>query len=280
MRVTLRAGAIALGLALVAGLIDGIAAGILGGVLGASAVMVQWIAWVPAAQQRSEKAYDLYGSATFLALLVSLVVVAPDPGPRALFLVTLVATWTLRLGLFLVRRVHAAGSDGRFDAIKQDPSRFLVAWSLQGLWVALCLAPVLAVGLGPDRPLGFQDLPALVLWGAGFGLEVVADAQKRAFRADPANAGRWIEGGVWSWSRHPNYLGEIGLWWGIFGLAAPALAGWGWAALVGPVFVTLLLRFGSGVPPLEARAEARWGADPAWQDYKRRTPVLFPGLGG
>jgi steroid 5-alpha reductase family enzyme len=110
----------------------------------------------------------------------------------------------------------------------------------------------------------------------GFLFEAVADDQKRRFRANPANEGRFIASGLWAWSRHPNYFGEITLWFGIALVALPALSGWQYATLISPVFVYLLLTRISGIPLLEARAKKRWGDEPAFQAYRARTPVLFP----
>ena len=132
-----------------------------------------------------------------------------------------------------------------------------------------------------NRDLLERVLPPLAalgvtLWGAGFAIEVVADAQKRAFRADPANRGRFITTGLWAWSRHPNYFGEITLWVGIAVIAAPALSGWQYLTLVSPLFVTLLLTKVSGIPLLEARGRRNWGDDPDYRDHLARTPVLVP----
>ena len=109
----------------------------------------------------------------------------------------------------------------------------------------------------------------------GFAIEVTADRQKSAFRADAANDGRFITTGLWAWSRHPNYFGEIMLWLGIAVLAAPALDGWQFATLISPVFVFVLLTRISGVPLLERRGLKRWGDDPDYQAYLARTPVLI-----
>ncbi len=125
-------------------------------------------------------------------------------------------------------------------------------------------------GIGPLAVVG------AVVWVAGFALEVAADRQKRAFRADPANAGRFITSGVWAWSRHPNYFGEITLWCGIALIALPALGGWQYVTLVSPVFVTALLTRVSGIPMLERRSAKRWGDDPEYRRYVERTPVLVP----
>ena len=118
----------------------------------------------------------------------------------------------------------------------------------------------------------------VALWVIGFLIEVIADRQKTQFRNDPANKERFIQSGLWSKSRHPNYFGEIVLWLGITLIAIPVLQGWQWIALISPVFVTLLLTRVSGIPMLEAKAEKKWGEEEAYQDYKKNTPVLIPKL--
>ena len=110
----------------------------------------------------------------------------------------------------------------------------------------------------------------------GFGIEAVADQQKSVFKRDPAEEGQFITSGLWAWSRHPNYFGEITLWTGIALMAIPLLSGWRWVVLISPIFVTLLLTRLSGIPILEARAEKRWGKDETYQTYTRTTSVLIP----
>ena len=116
----------------------------------------------------------------------------------------------------------------------------------------------------------------IIVWLAGFAIEVIADQQKSAFKNNPENAGRFITSGLWAWSRHPNYFGEIVLWTGIAIIALPVLSGWRWVMLISPVFVVLLLTRVSGIPLLEARARKRWGEDETFQAYTRDTPVLIP----
>jgi steroid 5-alpha reductase family enzyme len=117
-----------------------------------------------------------------------------------------------------------------------------------------------------------------VIWLLGFAVEVIADQQKSEFRSQAQNKGKFISTGLWAYSRHPNYVGEILLWTGIAIIAFPSLSGWSWIALISPVFVYLLLSKVSGVPMLEARADERWGNNDEYQKYKVVTPVLWPRL--
>ena len=239
------------------------------------AFAIQWVAFVPAYLAQTESFYDLTGSITYLSVVALALTVSADP--RSLLLGMLIGIWALRLGSFLFLRIRRDGGDSRFDAVKPRPLWFLFFWTLQGLWVVMTAAAALAA-MTASRvvPLGAAAAVGVALWLLGFVTEVVADQQKRAFRRDPANHGRFIESGLWAWSRHPNYAGEILLWCGIALIAAPALAGWQYLTLVSPLFVYVLLTRISGIPPLEAQAKRRWGEEPAYRAYRDRTPLLRP----
>jgi len=115
-----------------------------------------------------------------------------------------------------------------------------------------------------------------IVWLIGFGIEVIADRQKSAFNSMPANKGKFIHTGLWAWSRHPNYFGEIVLWIGVAIIALPVLQGWQWVTLISPIFIILLLTRLSGVPLLEKRADEKWGGQPDYEAYKAGTSVLIP----
>ena len=241
------------------------------------AYAINWLVFVPSNRAKTEHYFDLTGSITYLTVTAVALVLSDNLDARAMIVAAMVGVWALRLGSFLFRRVRRDGRDGRFDRIKTDPLRFFMTWTLQGLWVLLTLAAALAIITGTERrQLGWVAITGLVVWIVGFAIEVIADQQKSDFKKDPGNDGRFIKSGLWAWSRHPNYFGEITLWTGIAIIAVPVLSGWRWAMLISPIFVVLLLTRVSGIPMLEVRAEKRWGDEPEYQEYTSRTPVLIP----
>jgi steroid 5-alpha reductase family enzyme len=241
------------------------------------AFLIQWLAFVPAYLLQSERFFDLTGSLTYISITLLAVLLSPVVDGRSILLLALVVTWAARLGAFLFRRIQKAGKDARFDQIKSSFVRFLNAWTLQALWVTLTLSAALAAITTTSRkPLSWIAGIGALIWAFGFVFEVAADAQKSRFRAVPENRGRFIDTGLWAWSRHPNYFGEIVLWIGVAIIALPVLRGWQWVTLISPVFVALLLTRISGVPMLEKRADEKWGGQADYEAYKRHTPALIP----
>jgi len=243
------------------------------------AFIIQWLVFIPAFINQTEKFFDLTGSLTYLSVITFALLSSARVDSRALLVYILVVIWAARLGTFLFRRIKKAGKDDRFDDIKPSFVRFLNVWSLQGLWVTFTLAAALVVITTTTRKE--IDLFAILgglVWVFGFAMEAIADYQKSRFNANPDNQGKFIDTGLWSRSRHPNYFGEIVLWVGVAIIALPVLQGWQWAALISPVFVTLLLTRISGVPLLEKKADEIWGGQEDYEAYKKNTPVLIPRL--
>ncbi len=241
------------------------------------AFAINWLAAIPAILKQTEHFYDLTGAATYVSVTVLALVLTGRRDVMALVAAAMVLIWCLRLGITLFRRVRRDGEDKRFRTIKIKPLRFFGAWTTQGLWVVLTSACALAIITLP-QPASISPLfwLGVAIWALGFGIEAVADAQKVAFRANPANKGRFIDSGLWAWSQHPNYFGEILLWVGVAIAAVPLLTGWAWLALISPVFVYLLLTRVSGIPLLDIQAKLKFGDDPAYAAYVRRTAKLFP----
>jgi steroid 5-alpha reductase family enzyme len=241
------------------------------------AFVIQWVVFVPSYLLQTERLFDLTGGLTYITVAVVAVLLSDAPDARAWLLAAMVAIWAARLSSYLFLRIRKAGADKRFDDIKPSFPRFLNTWTLQGLWVTITASAALVAITSTTRvEIGTVTAIGLVVWVVGIGLEIVADAQKSRFRADPANKGRFIHTGLWSWSRHPNYFGEILLWVGVAVVALPALRGWQWVALVSPVFVALLLIRVSGLPMLEKAADEKWGGQPDYEAYKSGTSVLIP----
>lgn len=243
----------------------------------ALAFIIQWLAFIPAFVFRTEKFYDLTGSITYLTVMAVALLLSPSIDTRSLLLAGIVAIWAVRLGSFLFMRIRAAGEDRRFREIKQSFARFLMTWTLQGLWVAFSLSSALAAITSTVRKeLDAFAVIGFLVWLFGFGIEVIADKQKSDFNATPGNKDKFIRSGLWSWSRHPNYFGEIVLWIGVMIIAMPILQGWQWATLISPIFIIILLTRISGVPMLEKRADEKWGGQPEYEAYKAGTSVLVP----
>ena len=245
----------------------------------AVAYAIQVLVWIPSQLAHSERFFDLTGSLTFIGVSIALLLLAPAPDARSWVLAGMVVLWAVRLGSFLFVRVHRSGGDDRFDELKTNPVRFLRVWVLQGAWVSLTASAAwIAMSSETRAPLGWLAYVGVAVWVLGMVIEVTADAQKSAFKANAANDGRFISSGLWSRSRHPNYFGEIVLWVGVFLVAAPVLSGWQWVAVISPLFVILLLTRVSGIPLLEQKADRTWGGQADYEAYKKRTPTLIPRL--
>ncbi|KIK62438.1 hypothetical protein GYMLUDRAFT_260182 [Collybiopsis luxurians FD-317 M1] len=255
--------------------------------------------------QHNEKYYDLGGAVgflttTFVSLYYSslkesfvLRTLRPLPplssfAPRQLMLSAALGIWISRLGSFLVQRAFRAGGDSRFDEVKHQPAKFTYFWFMQAAWVFIVGLPVYLSNTIPAKahpPLNARDYAAFGLFVGSFLFEALADHQKTVWRRKKdakEHDEKFITSGLWSISRHPNYVGEVGIWTGIWGLSTAALQtsyfprGTVAVAALSPIFTYFLLRKLSGVPPLEKAGDKKFGNDPKWQEYKRNVPVFWP----
>ncbi len=238
--------------------------------------LLQWIVFIPSYLLKTEKYFDLTGGITYVSVGIIALTLNPKPTIVSIVLTLLVVIWALRLSIFLFSRVRKYRKDQRFDNIKQDPLRFFLVWNIQAIWIIITAGAVLAGILKGDTSISYLFYIGIFLWLCGFTIEVIADKQKSNFKADSKNKGKFIRTGLWSWSRHPNYFGEILLWFGIAVATVPILQGLQYFTLISPFFVTFLLLKVSGVPILEKQADEKWGGDLEYENYKLTTPVLFP----
>ncbi|HUX11416.1 MAG TPA: DUF1295 domain-containing protein [Spirochaetia bacterium] len=241
-----------------------------------AAFAVNGFFFVYAVTKKTDVVTDLSYSLSFAVVSVVLVVRNATGPATALVPAVLTLVWAIRLGAYLFTRIIKTRIDHRFDGMREIPLRFARFWILQAVAVSIILLPV-AASVASIRvivsPFPFE-LAGVLLWIAGFAIEVIADAQKAAFKRGGTSA--FISQGLWKYSRHPNYFGETLLWWGLFVYVIPILSGALFLAVLGPVFITVLLLFVSGIPLLEKRSDERWGADPAYAEYKRRTSLFVP----
>tara|TARA_B100000482_G_scaffold153686_1_gene115558 strand:+ start:226 stop:1074 length:849 start_codon:yes stop_codon:yes gene_type:complete len=244
------------------------------------AFAIQWIAFIPAYIFQTEKFYDLTGSLTYLLVIWYSLTLSSDQFTNLnganIVIVLLISLWAIRLGSFLFMRIHHDGEDKRFRSIKPSASQFFMTWTLQGLWVSLCsMCALTAISSNTGIVTNAFFYIGLALFILGFAIEVMADMEKSAFKANQENKDKFITTGLWARSRHPNYFGEIVLWTGIAVMSFSSLEGLQYLTLISPIFTYLLLVYVSGVRMLEARGDLKWGDDPAYQEYKKETPVLF-----
>tara|TARA_B100001121_G_scaffold167664_1_gene146427 strand:+ start:87 stop:932 length:846 start_codon:yes stop_codon:yes gene_type:complete len=246
------------------------------------AYVIHWVAYIPAYLFQTEKFYDLTGSVTYLSVvwfvfLSTYQSISLNFGN--LILVLLISIWTIRLGLFLFMRIHKAGEDKRFRTIKTSASQFFMTFTISGLWVTLCsMCALVAISSPEGLVMNALTYVGIILFIIGFGIEIVADNQKTAFRSIEANKDSFITSGLWSKSRHPNYFGEVLLWFAIAVISFSSLEGLQLITLISPIFTYILLVYVSGVRMLEDMNDKKWADDEQYKSYKKNTPMLFPKL--
>ena len=238
--------------------------------------LLHWLIFIPSYSFQTEHYFDLTGSISYLMAVSIGFILNPSSDPRDLIIGSLIVIWAIRLGTFLFMRVKIDGKDKRFTVMKTEFVWYFMTWTIGGFWVFITMAAGLAAITSNETiALGWLALIGVCLWLLGFTIEVIADKQKRDFKKNPTKENEFITTGLWAWSRHPNYFGEIVLWIGIALIALPALSGWQLATLISPIFVYILLTKISGVPLLENRALKKWGSDLDYTSYLERTPKIM-----
>ncbi|MEZ5994391.1 MAG: DUF1295 domain-containing protein [Hyphomonadaceae bacterium] len=235
--------------------------------------------WLVSIRIKDPSFIDAWWALGIVALSWATLLQAPAPGPHALALTALATAWGLRLGLYLLARWKTHGKDRRYARLEAAAAKqgLGFAW-FSLLWVfapqmLLQFAVALPAMLGQLAPAAFGVVALCGAALAAFGIayEALADWQLARFKSDPANAGAVMDRGLWRYSRHPNYFGELCAWWGMYLIALDA--GMGRWSLIGPALLTLLLVGVSGAPTTEphlARTRAGYGA------YRARTSGFIP----
>jgi steroid 5-alpha reductase family enzyme len=212
----------------------------------------------------------------FILVAVGTLFLGGEYVARQILVTVLVLIWGLRLSTHIYVRHRGKGEDPRYKKWREEWGKhfvlrsYLQVFVLQGFFMLLISLPVIIVNTVENEALAWPDWMGLAVWAVGFTFEAMGDYQLSQFVNDPANRGRIIDVGLWRYTRHPNYFGEVTQWWGIFIIAARVP--YGWIGLIGPLTITLLILKVSGIPMLEKRFEG----NPEWEAYKRRTSVFLP----
>ena len=245
-------------------------------VCGAIGFILHWAIFIPSYAFQTEHYFDLTGSLSYITTVIVAMVLNPSLDIRDLIICAMILVWAVRLGSFLFWRIKKDGQDKRFIMMKTKFTWFLLTWTLGGLWVLVTMAAGLAaLTSNTTVELGILGYVGIALWLFGFAVEIIADNQKTQFKKDPNNKDCFITSGLWSWSQHPNYFGEITLWLGLALFTYPVLTGWQLVTLISPIFVYLLLTRLSGIPTLDRLAKEKWGSDSDYIAYIQATSKLL-----
>lgn len=195
-------------------------------------------------------------------ILVTVFVLIFNQSLKLLISLILISIWGIRLALHIYNRNKNKKEDYRYDQWKKNP--YFKVFITQGFFMWLICLPVLA----SKNSLIWFNLIGILIWLIGFYFESTADRQLKDFIKNPENKGKIMQSGLWSYSRHPNYFGEVTMWWGIWLLNFSS----NWWTIIGPLTITVLILFVSGIPLLEKKYEN----DKEFQKYKSKTSVFFP----
>lgn len=232
--------------------------------------------WVVSAARQDVSVVDLYWGAGFAVIAWVSFWGYGGAAPRQWLICFIVTAWAMRLTLHLYVRGRGKGEDARYAAMRARRGAafkwqsLYIVFGLQGALLWLISLPV-QIGLQNSGPAGAWETAGAILALAGLGIESVADRQLARFKRNPRNMGKVLDRGLWAYSRHPNYFGELLYGWGIFVISAGDLAVW-WT-VIGPAAMTFLLLRVSGVPLLEQRLQETM---PKYREYAARTPVIMP----
>ena len=234
--------------------------------------------WVVSVWRRDASIADPFWGAGFVIVAWNSWLLNSPASWRVLVLTCLTTVWGIRLSVFLSVRNRRHGEDRRYAAMRaRHGQRFwwvslFTVFLLQGaiLWFVSLPLQVAAVRSAPGR-LGWIDALGVAVWGVGLFFEAVGDWQLARFKANPLNAGRVMDQGLWGLTRHPNYFGDFCVWWGLYLIAAAGGAGW---TVASPLLISFLLLKVSGVKLLETDIADR---RPDYAQYQARTNAFFPG---
>jgi steroid 5-alpha reductase family enzyme len=195
---------------------------------------------------------------------------------RGLIICILVSIWGLRLAWHIYNRNKGKMEDYRYLAWRKEWGKwfyirsYLQVYILQGVLLFLIVLPVLIINKNIGQDINILDIFGILVWIVGFSFESIGDKQLSKFISNPVNKGKIMQNGLWKYTRHPNYFGEVTQWWGIWFVALSVP--FGLLSIIGPITINILILKVSGIPLLEKKMEE----SPEFAKYKKRTSKFIP----
>lgn len=240
-------------------------------------VLIQCVFFTIAVTQKTDKVTDLSYGISFVTIAAYFYFLLPNATFSQTIIFLIILLWGIRIALFLFQRVLFLGKDARFDGIRENAKKFGQFWLLQALSIWIIMLPAnLHLTTKPVVPFSIISLVGTVIALTGLIIETAADFQKSSFKKNPLNKGMWVNTGLWKYAQHPNYFGEMLVWWGIFIIGIPSLYGFGWLTIVSPLYISALLLFVTGIPTIRSSHEQKYGSNPKYHEYKQNTRLLIP----
>lgn len=235
------------------------------------------IIFVVAQIMKNNSIVDSFWGPGFFVVALFTLIKSENVGLRAILITGFVTAWAFRLFMHITIRNWNKPEDFRYVNFRKrwgtkfpTVKAYFHVFVLQGVLLFIVSLPITVANSSVNQELGILAYLGIAIWLFGFYFEVVGDKQLKDFKADKSNKGKLMTTGLWSYTRHPNYFGEATMWWGIFLISINDISQiW---IMVGPIVITYLLLFVSGVPMLEKKYKDR----PDFIEYSKRTNKFLP----
>ncbi|MFH2020649.1 MAG: DUF1295 domain-containing protein [archaeon] len=218
---------------------------------------------------KTDKLTDLSYGLTFIVLALVMLFFNSLTTAR-IVAASMVVIWGVRIAGYLFVRILKMKKDARFDGIRENTLKFAGFWIMQAITILIIMLPIFAV-FSIDGRMGYVSYFGFFIWLFGLVYETKSDMQKYHFKLTKKG---FVKEGLWKYSRHPNYFGEILCWVGVFIFSVPFLSEFYWLSIISPIYITVLLVFVTGIPPLEKSHEIKYGKE--YVEYKKKTSMLIP----
>jgi len=250
-------------------------------------VAINLVMFIPAFIFKTDKLTDISYSLTFIFLAVTALLREGEGYFGETLIFVMILFWALRLGSYLLYRIHKTGKDNRFDKMRDSFIKFGTFWLIQGITVWVVMIPALLFFIS-NNFIGNNEVKIVIMllgfavWLFGLVFESIADIQKFKYIEESKKKGserHWVDIGLWKNSRHPNYFGEIIVWIGVYIVVITRVTLLTSVfALIGPIFITLIICCFSGVPILEKKADKRYAGNKDYEEYKNNTGLVIPSV--